>query len=66
MQLLKWFSIMKEIVMCHNNLMLKSPLTRSTDNYSLLKHRNFDFAHFLRGGGGGVTVILNLIFRRVG
>ena len=49
--------------MCHNNLMLKSPVTRSTDNYSLLKHRNFDFAHFLRGG---VTVILNLIFRRVG
>ena len=41
---------MKEIVMCNNNLRLKSPLTRSTDHYSLLKHRNFDFAHFLRGG----------------
>ena len=56
---------MKEIVMCNNNLRLKSPLTRSTDHQSLLKHRNFDFAHFLRGGGG-VTVTLNLIFTRVG
>ena len=43
---------MKEIVMCNNNLRLKSPLTKSTDHHSLLKHRNFDFAHFLRGGGG--------------
>ena len=42
---------MKEIVMCNNNLRLKSPLTRSTDHQSLLKHRDFDFAHFLRGGG---------------
>ena len=42
----------EEIVMCNNNLRFKSPLTRSTDHYSLLKHRNFDFAHFLRGGGG--------------
>ena len=32
MQLLKWFSLMKEIVMCNNNLRLKSPLTRSTDH----------------------------------
>ena len=40
---------MKEIVMCNNNLRLKSPLTRSTDHWSLLKHHNFDFA----GGGGG-------------
>ena len=32
-----------------------------------LKHckKSKDFAHFLRGGGG-VTVILNLVFRRVG
>ena len=30
MQLLKWFSLMKEIVMCNDNLRLKSPLTRST------------------------------------
>ena len=52
MQLLKWFSLMKEIVMCNNNLRIRSPLTRSTDHWSLLKHRNFDFAHFLRGGGG--------------
>ena len=56
-KLLKWFSLMKEIVMCNNNLKLKSPLTRSTDHQSLLKHCNFDFAHFLRGvcvwGGGG-------------
>ena len=63
MQLLKWFSLIKEIVMCNSNLRFKSPLTRSTNHQSLLKHRNFDFAHFLRGG---VTVILNLIFRRVG
>ena len=26
MQLLKWFSLMKEVVMCDNNLRLKSPL----------------------------------------
>ena len=32
MQFLKWFSLMKEIVMCNNNLRLKSPLTRSTDH----------------------------------
>ena len=49
MQLLKWFSLMKEIVMCNNNLMLTSPLTRSTDHQSLLKHCNIDFG----GGGGG-------------
>ena len=54
---------MKEIVMCNNNLRLESPLTRSTDHKSLLKHHNFDFAQFFFGG---VTVILNLIFRRVG
>ena len=65
MQLLKWFSLMKEIVMCNNNLRLKSPLTRSTDHKSLLKHRDFDFRG-VGGGGGGVTVILNLIFRRIG
>ena len=39
---------MKEIVMCNNSLRLKSPLTRSTDHWSSLKHRNIDF-----GGGGG-------------
>ena len=65
MQLLKCFSLMKEVVVCNNNLRLKIPLTRSTDHWSLLKCRNFDFAIF-KGGGGGVTVILNLIFRRVG
>ena len=48
MQLIKWFSLMKETVMCNNNLRLKSPLTRSTDHKSLLKRRNVDF-----GGGGG-------------
>ena len=52
MQLLKWFSLMKEVVMCDNNLTI-----------SLLKHRNFDFAVFR---AGGVTLILNLIFGRVG
>ena len=49
MQLIKWFSLMKETVMCNNNLRLKSPLTRSTDHKSLLKHCNVDF----KGGGGG-------------
>ena len=49
MQLLKWFSLVKEIVMCNNNLRLKSPLIGSIDHWSLLKHRDFDF----RGGGGG-------------
>ena len=50
--------------MCNKNLRLKSP-PRSTDHYSLLKHRNTDFAFFEEGGGGGgVTLILNLIFRR--
>ena len=34
---------MKEIVVCNNNLRLKSPLKRSTDHQSLLKHRDFDF-----------------------
>ena len=61
MQLLKWFSLMKEVVvMCNKNLRLKGQL-RSTDHYSLLKHRNFDFALSRGGGGGGVTLILNLI-----
>ena len=59
MQLLKWFSLLKEIVMCNNNLRHKSPLRGSTDHKSLLKHHNIDFE------GGGVTAILNLIFRRV-
>ena len=63
---------MKEIVMCNNNLRLKSPLTRSTDHYSLLKHHNFDFAHFLRGGDsflksdfyeGRVTKIFNFALK---
>ena len=44
---------MKEIVMCNNNLRLKSPLTRSTDQYSLLNHRKFGVCPFLRGGEGG-------------
>ena len=54
---------------CNNNLRLKSPLTRSTDhkvNRLLLKHRNFGFAHFLKGGGGGCDSYLNSDFRRVG
>ena len=61
-QLLKWFSLMKEAVMCNKNLRLISPL-KVNRHYSLLKHRNFDF-HLFRGEGG-VTLILNLIFRRV-
>ena len=52
MQLLKWFSLMKKVVMCNNNLRLKSPVTKSTYYQSLLKGRNFDFAHFLEKGGG--------------
>ena len=46
MQLFKWLSLMKEVVMCNKNH------SRSTDHYSLLKHCNFDFALF-RGEGGG-------------
>ena len=42
MQLLKGFSLMKEVVMCNKNLRLKSPF--------ILKHRNFDFALSRRGG----------------
>ena len=45
MQLLKWFSMMKEVVMCNKNLRLKSPL-------KVNRPRNFDFALFLGGGGG--------------
>ena len=41
--------------MCNKNL--KSTQSQQTIRESLL---------FLEGGGGGVTVILNLIFRRVG
>ena len=29
---IKWLPLMKEIVLCNNNLRLKSPLTRSTDH----------------------------------
>ena len=50
MQLLKWFSLMKEVVMCNENLKLKSPLKV---NSPLLNYRNFDFAFFRGGGGGG-------------
>ena len=56
MQLLKWFSLMKEVVMFNLDMRLKV-LSRSIDHWSLLKHRNFDFALFRGGGGGGVTVI---------
>ena len=52
MQLLKWFSLMKEIVMCNKNLRLKSAL-KVNRPLELLKHRNFDFALFRAGGGGG-------------
>ena len=47
MQLLKWFSSMKKVVMCNKNLRIKSPLRVNRP----LKHRNFDFALF-RGEGG--------------
>ena len=60
---------MKEVVMCNKNLRLSIKVhSRSTDHKSLLKHRNFDFGLLFGGGGGGrrgVTIILNLIFRRV-
>ena len=62
MHLLKWFSLMKEVVICNTNLRLKSPL-KVNRPLELLKYRNFDFALFR---GGGVTLILNPIFRRVG
>ena len=52
MQLLKWFYLMKEAVMCNKNLRLKSSL-KVTDHKSLLKQANFDSALFFFGGGGG-------------
>ena len=50
MQLLKWFSLMKEVVMCNKNLRLKCPL-KVNRPLELLKHRNFDFVLFWEGGG---------------
>ena len=55
MQLLKWFSLMKEFVMCNKNLRLNSPL-KVNNHYSLLKHCNFDFILF-QGGEGGDTYL---------
>ena len=57
---------MKEVVMCNKNLRLKSLLKVNSQQtiIVLLKHRNFDFA--FSGRGGGVTLILNPIFRWVG
>ena len=49
--------------MCNKNLRLNSPL-KVNNHYSLLKHCNFDFAFFKEGRG--VTLILNLIFKRIG
>ena len=52
MQLLKWFSLMKEVVVCNKNLRLESSL--KVNHHSLLKHCrehcNFDFALFVEGG----------------
>ena len=62
MQLLKWFSLIKEVVTCNKNLRFNSPL-KVNNHYSLLKHCNFDFALFQ--GWERVTLILNLIFKRV-
>ena len=46
--------------MSNNNLRLQSPLTRSTDHWSLLKHRNIDFE--VEGGGGGGDSHLKSVF----
>ena len=43
MQLLKWFSLIKEVVMCNKNLRLESSL-KVNRHQSLLKYCNFDFA----------------------
>ena len=51
MQLLKWFSLMKEVVMCNKNLRQKS--TQGQETISFFKHRNFAFALFRGGRGGG-------------
>ena len=37
--------------MCNNKLRLKTS-THKVNRPLDLKHSNFDFAHFLRGGGG--------------
>ena len=47
-QLLKWFSLMKMVVMRNKNLKVHS---RSTDHYSLLKHRKFSLCPFSRWEG---------------
>ena len=49
--------------MCNNKLRLKTS-THKVSRPLDLKHNNIDFSHFFLGGG--MTVILNLIFRRVG
>ena len=61
MQLLKWFSLMKEVVMCNKNLRLKSPLKVNRPFYIFILT-----LPFYGGGGGGVILILNLILRMVG
>ena len=61
MQLLNWFSLMKEIVMCSNKLKLKSSLKANRPS-KLFKHCNFAFAFFGEGGDS----YLKSDFRRVG
>ena len=50
--------------MCNKNLKLKSPLRINRPSEFIEAPVTLTLPFFL--GGGGVTVILNLIFRRVG
>ena len=59
MQLLKWFSLMKEVVMCNKNLRLESPLKVSRP-LEFIEAPTLPFFE-----ERGVTLILNLIFKRV-
>ena len=59
MQLLKWFSLIKDVVMCNKNLRLKSPL-KVCRPLEFIKHGNFDFIFF---GDGGVDSYLQSDFQ---
>ena len=54
MQLLKWFSLMKEVVMCNKNLRYKSPLKVNTPlEFFVILTLPF----FEEKGGGGDTYL---------
>ena len=61
--------LMKEVVMCNKSLRLKSPLSVNRPFIGVYWSTVIFTLHglfFFLGGGGGVTFIVNLIFKRVG